>query len=430
MRVALVAGTTSGGIGTHVRMLAVGLASRGIAASVVSPTSADALFGFSALRGVAFTAVEIGDRPSPRDVAAVLRLRQLVRHSGADASDDAAASPPRNAGADASDEPALSRPQRAAHHPEADSGVGAAAGGGRTVDVVHAHGLRAGAFTVLALAGVRGERRPALVVTVHNAPPVSRGVAAVVYPLLERLVARCADLVLCASPDLAARARAAGAHRVDRAVVPAPDRPEPAATAEADQPFRTERVPGSAPVAGGRPTVLAAGRLVAQKGFGALLEAAAGWQDLDPSPQVLIAGEGPLAGELRARAAALGVDVTFLGHRADVPGLLAAATVFVLPSLWEGQPLVLQEALRAGAAIVATRVGGVPALTGEDAALLVQPDDAAQLAAAVRAVLTDPSLANRLRTAARERGGKLPSEADAVTAALEAYASATAQRRK
>ena len=82
-----------------------------------------------------------------------------------------------------------------------------------------------------------------------------------------------------------------------------------------------------------------------------------------------------------------------------MPSLLAAAAVFVLPSRWEGQPLILQEALRAGAAIVATRVGGIPDLVG-DAAVLVAPGDAQALAAAVRAVLTDPSLAARLRTAA------------------------------
>jgi glycosyltransferase involved in cell wall biosynthesis len=171
--------------------------------------------------------------------------------------------------------------------------------------------------------------------------------------------------------------------------------------------------------------VLAVGRLAPQKGFGVLLEAAGAWRDLDPMPLVVIAGDGPLAGKLRAQAAALGVAAVFLGHRDDVPARLADASVFVLPSQWEGQPLVLQEALRAGTPVVAARVGGVPGVTGEDAALLVPQGDARALAAAVRSVLTDAPLAARLRAAAATRAAALPAEADAVTAALDAYASAS-----
>jgi glycosyltransferase involved in cell wall biosynthesis len=172
--------------------------------------------------------------------------------------------------------------------------------------------------------------------------------------------------------------------------------------------------------------VLAAGRLAAQKGFGTLLEAAAGWRDLRPEPLLVIAGEGPLEVSLKSQAARLGLDTRFAGHRDDIPALLAAAAVFVLPSTWEGQPLILQEALRAGVPIVATRVGGAPVLTGEDAAVLIPPGDARRLADAVRAVLTDEVLAARLRKAAAGRGHTLPSEDDAVTAALTEYKLITA----
>jgi glycosyltransferase involved in cell wall biosynthesis len=406
-RVALVVGTTTGGTGAHVRMLAAGLAGRGIGVSVLGPSSADALFGFGAIAGVTFSPVEFLDRPRLGDAAAVLRLRRLLGHGSVAA---------------------------------------------RRPDVAHAHGLRAGALTVLALAGVRARRRRAgggrrlgLVVTIHNAPPVGGGARSVVYRLLERVVARGADLVLCVSPDLEPRMRSAGAHRVGRAIVPPAEITPIAETTATETTTTTETTwiaatrenpgrasgdvaafgPGGASAAG-RPVVLAVGRLASQKDFGTLLAAAARWRDLDPPPLLAIAGDGPLAGELRAQAASLGVDAAFLGHRDDVPDLLAGATVFVLPSQWEGQPLILQEALHAGVAIVATRVGGIPDLVGDDAAVLVRPGDAQALAAAVRAVLAGPPLAARLRTAAAARGAVLPTPADAVAAALAAYAQALA----
>jgi glycosyltransferase involved in cell wall biosynthesis len=171
----------------------------------------------------------------------------------------------------------------------------------------------------------------------------------------------------------------------------------------------------------GRPAVFAAGRLAGQKGFGVLIEAAARWQDRDPVPELAIAGTGPLAGALAGQARAAGVTVRFLGWRADVPALLAAADLVVVPSLWEGQPLIVQEALRAGRPLVASRTGGIPALTGEDGAVLVPAGDAAALAGAIRSVLDDPGLAARLRAAATQRGAVLPDASDAVDAAIALY---------
>jgi glycosyltransferase involved in cell wall biosynthesis len=442
-------------------MLAEGLSGRGIGVSVLGPSSADAAFGFGALGGVAFSPVEFGDRPRARDVAAVLRLRRLL------------GAWPGQSGEDQS-RPGRSWPGRS--------------GSGRSwpsqaerPGVVHAHGLRAGALTVLALAAVRGvdaarsvgdarsiggardlrrRRRPGLVVTVHNAPPSGPRARALIYWLLERIVARRADLVLCVSADLEARMRTAGAHQTARAIVPTfqAGKPPPASqppavdvttvdipanrgpvghTPRSDAPatstplipptFFTSPVSFAPSVhddaaAAGRPLVLAVGRLAAQKGFDVLLDAAARWRDRDPVPLLAIAGDGPLARELRTQASSLGVDAAFLGHRGDIADLLAAAAVFVLPSRWEGQPLILQEALRGGAAIVAARVGGIPDLVGHDAALLFESGDATALAVAVSAVLTDPSLASRLRAAASRRGAALPTQDDAIDAVLAAYA--------
>jgi glycosyltransferase involved in cell wall biosynthesis len=152
-----------------------------------------------------------------------------------------------------------------------------------------------------------------------------------------------------------------------------------------------------------------------------LLAAAVSWQDRDPVPLLVIAGEGPLAGSLATAARESGAAVRFLGQRADIPVLLAAADVVVVPSVWEGQPLIVQEALRAARPLVASRTGGIPELTGEDAALLVPQGDPAALAAAVESLLGDPGLAERLSAAAAKRAAELPDTADAVDSVTRLY---------
>jgi glycosyltransferase involved in cell wall biosynthesis len=382
MKVAFVLGTSTGGTGRHVRMLAAGCVARGMTAEVFGPAQTDRDFGFSAVTRVGFTAVDIADRPRVfRDVVAIRRLRRLLR----------------------------------AWRPE----------------VVHAHGLRAGALTAIAAAFVRPsvyDAGPALIVTVHNAPAAG-GVTGAIYRVLELIVARRADSVLCVSADLEQRMRAAGARRVAHASVPAYSIPAPALRTDgaARMPAVTDVGPAR-PLGPLGPLVLAVGRLAPQKGFGTLLEAASSWRDIKPEPVLVIVGEGPLDARLKSQADALHLDARFPGHRDDVPALLAAAAVFVLPSVWEGQPLILQEALRAGVPVVATRVGGIPEICGEDAALLVAPGDPDRLADAVRAVLTDPALAGRMRQAALDRARALPSPDDAVASALAEYSRAAKTR--
>jgi glycosyltransferase involved in cell wall biosynthesis len=376
VKLALVLGTSTGGTARHVRMLAAGCAARGLRVEVFGPAQTERDFGFGGAAGdpvagrVEFTAVDIADRPRVAgDLRAIARLRRLLQ----------------------------------AWRP----------------DVAHAHGLRAGALTAIAVAFIRPtvhDAKPALIVTVHNAPPAG-GTASAIYRILELIVARNADSVLCVSADLEDRMRAAGARRVGHAVVPAPvASPAPDVSAETRTAVRAEFG-----AVAGQAIVLAAGRLAGQKGFGLLLDAATRWRGRQPEPLLVIAGGGPLAGELEARAASLGLTVRFIGHRCDVPALLAAADVFVLPSTWEGQALILQEALRAAVPIVATRVGGNPEVAGEDAAILVPPGDAQALADAVRAVLADPALAARLRKAAAARARDLPDEDAALAAALAEY---------
>jgi len=365
-RIACVLASTAGGTGRHAAMLASGCAARGMAVGVFGPAAVPDMLGDNT---ASYAPLDIAGRPRPaRDAAAVLRLRGLL---------------------------AWWQP-----------------------DVVHAHGLRAAAVTALALAAT-ARPRPALLVTAHNAAPAGIAPSAV-YRALERLAARRADAVLCVSADLAERMRRAGARDVALAVVAAPAAAAPSAEAVA----KARADIG----ADGHKVVLGVGRLARQKGFDVLVDACARLRRRDRAPVLAIAGEGPLDSELRTRARVSGAGVRFLGPRGDVPSLLAAADVVAVPSRWDGQPLIVQEALRAGCSVVASRAGGIPALVGEEAALLVRPADSGRLAAAIASVLDDPGLAGRLRVAAAARASDLPSPADAVDAAAATYARLAAPR--
>lgn len=150
--------------------------------------------------------------------------------------------------------------------------------------------------------------------------------------------------------------------------------------------------------------VLTVARLLREKGLYDLVDGAAVLVASRPDVVVAIAGDGPeRTGLARAiDAAGLTDRVLLLGHRADVPRLLAASAAFCLPSHHEGLPLSLLEALAQGVPAVSTDVGGVPDAVrdGEDA-LLVAPHRPAALAAALGRILDDDALAGRLRTAGR-----------------------------
>jgi glycosyltransferase involved in cell wall biosynthesis len=103
-----------------------------------------------------------------------------------------------------------------------------------------------------------------------------------------------------------------------------------------------------------------------------------------------------------------------------VPDLLAAADVFVMTSRWEGSPLVVQEAMAAGVPVVATAVGGVPALTG-DGAVLVPPGDPEAVAHAVGALLDSPAERAALVERARAAAAKWPDEAEAARRIARVY---------
>lgn len=353
--VALLLASSTGGVGQHVRSVARGLTEAGATVLVCGPAATQEQFDFTGV-GARFQPVEIPAKPNPADARAVAALRRAL-----------AATP---------------------------------------VDVVHAHGLRAGLVAVLA--------RPAapVVVTWHNAV-LAGGMRGAVSRLVERVVARGARVALGASADLVDRAAALGAADARLAPVAAPTLPAPRrrpAAVRAEFGVRAEQ-----------PLILSVGRLHPQKRYDVLIDAAARWRTRDPAPVVVIAGSGPAYLALAARISAARAPVTLLGHRTDVADLLAGADLAVVTSDWEARQLFAQEALRAGVPLVATAVGGLPDLVG-DAAVLVPPGEVDAVDAAVRELLDDADRRAALGRRGAERAATWPTEADTVATLAALYA--------
>ena len=347
-RILQVCGSAAGGVRAHLADCARILAADGHDVIVEAPAAVLDSLDVEPARA---EALEIGPRPSLNDTLAVARLRRL----------------------------------------------------GRRADVLHAHGLRAGALAALAL-GRRRRGRTRLVVTLHNLTVGGR-LTTLVGDRLERLIARRADLVLAVSPDLAERARELGAPRVELAIIPAvppqqPTEPDPSDPAAPEEAWPQE---------GAR--LLTVARLAPQKGLPLLLEAAAILsREVDAGRLTAftwaLAGDGPGREQAAERIAAEQLPVTLLGRRNDAPALMEVADIIVQTSLWEGQPLTIQEALRSGTAIVATDVGGT-AVTARGGAVLVAPQ-AQAIAEALGTLLSDPEARSRAAERAHEAVGRLP----------------------
>lgn len=156
------------------------------------------------------------------------------------------------------------------------------------------------------------------------------------------------------------------------------------------------------------------GRFVEQKGCRELLEAVkvleARGTDCGPAWRLTMMGAGPLESELRTiiDRAGLADRVTLRPRRDEVDGVLRAADVLLVPSRREGMPNVVLEAMSVGVPVVATDVGAVRQLLGEDgAAFVVPPHDVAALAAATSALLADPARREAYGAALHDRARRL-----------------------
>jgi glycosyltransferase involved in cell wall biosynthesis len=217
---------------------------------------------------------------------------------------------------------------------------------------------------------------------------------------IDRRLARWTDCVVGNSEAVVAFYRQNGIPEDRLAMIPSGIGDEEPPTVDPAE-VRTEfGWPGDAPL------VLFAGRLAQQKGVDDLLAALDLLQHIRPDVRTLIVGDGPLRQRLEdlTRAYRLDGAVRFLGHSDDVPRLLAAADLLVLPSLYEGLPNVVLEAMRFRKPVVATAAPGTTELVQDGrTGLLVPMQHPPSLTQAIRLVIEDPDLARRLGAAGRAR---------------------------
>ncbi len=162
-------------------------------------------------------------------------------------------------------------------------------------------------------------------------------------------------------------------------------------------------------IAAGTTAIGTVTRLMPAKGNKYLVDAAPAVLALHPAVRFFIIGEGELRAGLeeQARALNLGDRLVFTGFTRDVAAALSALDLLVFPSLAEGTPLTMFEALAMGKPIVATDADGlVDVLTNGKDALVVAKADAAALAGAITTLLEQPALAAQLATEARKTGAR------------------------
>ncbi|MDK1347318.1 glycosyltransferase family 4 protein [Streptomyces sp. 378] len=363
LRTVQVLGGGNAASSAHVRSLAAGLVARGVKVTVCAPYEADRAYDFG---GVGADHVHV---PRSSDPVSVAALRAACAHA----------------------------------------------------DLVHAHGLHASFRTVLALSG-RRVRTP-LVVTWHDRAHVD-GARAHLLRVLERRVVKASTVVLGTTSALVDRARLTGARDARLAAVALPGSRRPP---EPDDPDRRRPKARAELGAIGRPLLMAVGSLDQHRGYDVLLDAARAWRRLDPLPLVVIAGEGPLRGELQARIEEEGLPVRLIGRRDDITDLLAAADLALLPSRWEARSVLAQEALHARVPLVATEVGGIPELVG-DAAELVPYGDAKAFADAVVGLLGDRTRRELLIARGARQAATWPTEDETVAQVLSVYDELTQPR--
>jgi glycosyltransferase involved in cell wall biosynthesis len=275
-------------------------------------------------------------------------------------------------------------------------------------DVVHSHGYKADIYACIATLFTSTR----LVSTAHNWTGKSE--VPQIYNKLDRVALRWFDRIVAVSGGVAEILRDSG--------IPSEKIAQIANGIDTEYLDGTEAGLSGAPKNGTPVSIGLVGRLVEEKGGDCFLRAAAALLPQFPRTRFMLIGEGPERSTLESLAQKLGINghVIFTGHLNDMPTLYASLDICVLPSLKEGMPMTILEAMAAGKPVVCTAVGEIPNVvnTGMEG-ILIRPGSVAELSNALAQLLGDADLRERMGKMGREKVHRYFS-ADAMAASYVA----------
>lgn len=267
-------------------------------------------------------------------------------------------------------------------------------------DIVHAHSFKAG--LICCWAGWGKVYRPPLICTFHNPLVQQTGfIKNYLFQSLASAVGQQADRIVVVSHALESQA-------TDLLKLPADkitciyngmnkSRIETRLTPGV---FRREMKIGATDLLVGSIT-----RLIPEKGIQYLIPVAARLREYFPNLRFVIVGDGPYRPVLEAEISRKGLDGHFIftGFRTDIPEILSALDVFVLPSLSEALSIAIMEAMAAKKPVIATKVGGIPEVVTSETGILVLPRNPDQIATALQDLLSEPLKRSQLGEAGLQR---------------------------
>jgi len=269
------------------------------------------------------------------------------------------------------------------------------------VQIVHTHKHK---DTILAAPAAKLASIPYVVRTVHGLPEPFLGIQAIkmkLYGVIERMVhRRYVDAMICVSSQIQEK-------YASRPEVPMMRCIHNGINVD-EETIQVSRWQKRQELGVGSETCLigTVGRLTAVKALPVLLMAAKNLLVQNEKVKVLIVGDGDIRMDLEAQARNLGIadSVVFCGYREDTRELMHAMDIFVLPSLSEGIPMALLEAMATSRATVASRVGGVPEVIDDGVdGFLIEPCDVGDLTEKCLSLIHSPDLAQRMGELARKR---------------------------